>query len=494
MRATRSIRDLPGPRGLPLLGSGLRLLPMSRAHLRVEAWHERYGPTFQFRAGGRRWVALADQEEINALLRERPAGFRRLREVERAFADAGFPNVFSVEGETWKRQRRLVVRALNANHLHRRYGVIQTATQRLERRMREQARSGGSFAITPLLTSFSVDVASALVFGQDLNTLERGEVELQAHIQRAFDHIAFRALFPFPYWRFFELPSDRAYKRSLAVLRSAVAGFIEQARTQMRQRPELRDEPENFLQAMLAAQSDGSFTDEEVIGNVFGLLLAGEDTTAHTMAWTIWFLAQRPDIQERLAAESDALLGDAPYPGDHELVSRLLYGEAVLKESMRLKPVTVWASVEPLTDATICGTRIPAGTRITLLKRQVSRGAGGAEFDPERWLEHGERESPDPKSFLTFGAGPRFCPGRNLAFLEAKSVLAMIAANFELELDDSHGTVSESVGFLMVPKGLRVRLRERAPLVSAPAALSGSAAAPACPARADVARAPAGAP
>lgn len=154
MSATRSIRDLPGPRGLPLIGSALQLLPMSRAHLRAEAWCERYGPVFQFRAGRRRWVALADQEQINALLRDRPQGFRRLREVERAFEDAGFPFVFSVEGEAWKHQRQLVVRALNANHLHRHYGVIQTATARLERRLREQARSGESFAITQPVAGF----------------------------------------------------------------------------------------------------------------------------------------------------------------------------------------------------------------------------------------------------------------------------------------------------------------------------------------------------
>jgi hypothetical protein len=77
-----------------------------------------------------------------------------------------------------------------------------------------------------------------------------------------------------------------------------VAGFIEQARKRMSERPELSEEPENFLEAMLAAQrEDGTFTDEEIIGNVFTLLVAGEDTTAHTLAWTSWFLAQHADVQ-----------------------------------------------------------------------------------------------------------------------------------------------------------------------------------------------------
>jgi cytochrome P450 len=74
---------------------------------------------------------------------------------------------------------------------------------------------------------------------------------------------------------------------------------------------------------------------------------------------------------------------------------------------------------------------------------------------------------PDQKSFLTFGAGPRFCPGRNLAFLEAKTALGMIARNFEIELDPAAPPVTELLGFTMSPKGLRVRLRERTPAIAA---------------------------
>lgn len=140
MTATRSIRDLPGPRGLPLIGSLHRLLPLSRAHLQVEAWCERYGSIFQFRAGRRRWVAIADQEGINALLRDRPEGFRSMRELGRATQESsGFADVFIAEGGQWRRQHRLVVTALNANHLHRHYQVIQLATRRLQQRLRERS-------------------------------------------------------------------------------------------------------------------------------------------------------------------------------------------------------------------------------------------------------------------------------------------------------------------------------------------------------------------
>ena len=118
---------------------------------------------------------------------------------------------------------------------------------------------------------------------------------------------------------------------------------------------------------------------------------------------------------------------------------------------MRLKSVAPMITVEPLEDKVICGTRIPARTRLFLLRAKEATAGRSEEFYPERWLEDSE-ETRAPKP-LNFGAGPRFCPGRNLAFLEAKSALAMIARNFELGLDDSAGPVQESFDFAMAPAG-----------------------------------------
>ena len=132
---------------------------------------------------------------------------------------------------------------------------------------------------------------------------------------------------------------------------------------------------------------------------------------------------------------------------------------------MRLKPVAVALAIESVLDMTSAGTLIPAGTRLWLATRRAGLQAvqRADVFDPERWLAEGEDAggAPDQKSFLAFGAGPRFCPGRNLALLESKTTMAMIARNFHIELDQSAGPVSEHNTFTLVPKGLRVRLRER---------------------------------
>src|SRR5680860_287188 len=316
----RELDDLPGPRRLPVVGNALRIRPVN-LHRTAEEWCERYGPFFRFDIGPRRVVGIGDLEAINQILRDRPDGFRRTREVLAYIKEMmGTFGVFHAEGADWRHQRRLAVTALNSNHLQRYFQVISTCPDRLLGRLDVAAREEEPFDIGDALTSFTVDVTSTLAFGYDLNTLERGESELQAHIKRIFEAFMRRLVAPVPYWRWVRLPADRALDRSVMAVRETVMEFIEQARRRLAARPELRESPENFLERMLAAQEkDGAFTDDEIYGNVFTLLFAGEDTTAHTMAWTIWALASRPQIQARWAEEAYAVLGG-------ELVHYLVLG------------------------------------------------------------------------------------------------------------------------------------------------------------------------
>ena len=240
-------------------------------------------------------MCIADLETINEILRERPT-VTRVRTTLKMILEQGVecPGCSFAEGDEWRRQRRLVVTALNSNHLNRYFHVVHTSTERLHRQLKELTHFRKAFDIGRELTSCTVDIASALAFGSDLNTLERrNNVAAGAHSartsdQRPADHHA-RALLALA------AAACRSRRGSLALaIRRAVERFIEQARERMAERPELREAPENFLEGMLAAQeAEGAFTDDEIIGNTFTLLLAGEDTTAHTMAWTMSLLADQ---------------------------------------------------------------------------------------------------------------------------------------------------------------------------------------------------------
>lgn len=233
--------------------------------------------------------------------------------------------------------------------------------------------------------------------------------------------------------------------------------FIERARKRRADDPDRP--PETFLDGMLAAPE--SYTDDEIAGNVMTMLAAGEDTTSHSLGWAAWYLAVRPDVQERVAAEAREVCGGSVVP-DYAAALRLSYTEAVVREAIRLRSPAPIVFLETVADTELAGWAIPGGTRLILLTRQVALReesyARACEFDPGRWLDGG---GADPRDYLAFGAGPRVCPGRNLAHLEAKAALATIAGAFHLELDPEAPPVREDFGFTTGPSAVPVRLRPR---------------------------------
>ena len=136
-----AIAELPGPRRVPVLGNAHQLRP-ARLHVMLEQWGRRYGPAFRFTMGPREVVAFTEPDAVNAILRERPDGYRRWRELESVADELGLSGPFTSEGDDWRRQRRLAVTALNSNHLRRYFEIIHLATERLHRRLEQQRDAG----------------------------------------------------------------------------------------------------------------------------------------------------------------------------------------------------------------------------------------------------------------------------------------------------------------------------------------------------------------
>jgi cytochrome P450 len=115
--STKTIADLKGPKGLPLVGNLLQV-NFEQFHLFLERWCDEFGPIFKIRMGRKEIVCIADAKEINQLLRERPTTYRRRSTIESVISELGFNGLFSSEGEAWKRQRKVVALALNSAHLN----------------------------------------------------------------------------------------------------------------------------------------------------------------------------------------------------------------------------------------------------------------------------------------------------------------------------------------------------------------------------------------
>jgi cytochrome P450 len=195
------------------------------------------------------------------------------------------------------------------------------------------------------------------------------------------------------------------------------------------------------------------------------MLLAGEDTTAFTLAWAVHQMCESPAAVQALRAELDAVLGEGTVPAGIDETSRLPYAAAVASETMRLRPVAPVILFEALTDTAVADVAIPAGTNVLVLTRPPGRDphnfADPESFRPERWLEQPPAGAHDPGTLLPFGSGPRICPGRSLALLEMKVVLAMLYRNFDVARRGPPSDVEEVFAFTMGPSRLAVQLRRR---------------------------------
>ena len=137
----RTLDELPGPRGLPLLGNALDIKP-KELHRLVSGWAERFGSMYVFRVATTRILTVSDVETIQQLLRDRPERFRRWRKIEQIAADIKADELFTAEGENWRRQCKFLMHALNAIHVREFIPRLEKVVGRLRRRWWREVMAG----------------------------------------------------------------------------------------------------------------------------------------------------------------------------------------------------------------------------------------------------------------------------------------------------------------------------------------------------------------
>ncbi|TXC79076.1 cytochrome P450 [Paraburkholderia azotifigens] len=463
---TRKVADLPGPRGLPLIGNAHQLTP-SRAHLILEEWAKELGTPFRFQIGSRPVTVWDDTELCHMIMRDRPYGYRRYAPIEDILKEMGSNGVFSVEGAAWEPQRKLVMQALSIAHIKAFYPTLTAITERLRIRWKRAARRGSVVEMTDDLKRYTVDVTSALAFGDDPKTLEQDGDVIQEHLAVIFPMLMNRINAPVRYWRYIKLPRDRQLDRSLIEVHRYVRLTMQRARERIRDCPDA--EPGNLLDAMLRVRdAPGSgITDDEVAANVLTMLLAGEDTTANSIAWALLYLTADDALQNRISQQSRAALAHANVCPTYDTLKLLDLCEAVCTETSRFRPVVPVHAFEPLHDVVHRGVHLPAGSRMFFLTRPSMLDPNNFdhpdEFDPERWMHNraSEHRTHEVRAHLQFGGGPRVCPGRHLSTVEMRLVISMLSAGFVSRLAVDASTIQEVAAFTMVPSKMPVRLTLR---------------------------------
>jgi cytochrome P450 len=458
------IADLPGPPGLPVIGNAHQIR-LAHFHEQLEAWRLQYGEAYRLRIWSRQFIVMGDPHVAAEALRDRPGTFSRTERVTTTATEMGFGGLFASNGEKWRRQRPMVMAAFDPGHIRRYFPALAQVAQRLARRWQRAGTEG--IELQRDLMRYTVDVVAGLAFGTDINTLEGDQDVIQKHMDQILPSLFRRTLAAFPSWRYVKLPADRRLDRHLEAFRGAVQGFISAARERMERDPALREAPTNLIEAMIAARDKpgNTLVDEDVAANVGTMLLAGEDTTANTLAWMLWLLSRHRWALERASAEVRRALGDERVPSRFEQLDGLEFIEACAHETMRLKPVAPIMPQQAARDTSLGGIAIPRGTMCIFLMRAGATDARNfaqpEAFDPDRWLR--DEAAGAKRISMPFGAGPRICPGRYLALLEIKMAMATLLGGFDLVSVASAdgGEVNERLAFTMTPTPLVMRLRPR---------------------------------
>lgn len=468
-----TLKDLPSPAEHWLKGSIGRFDP-EQLHNFLYQHSLELGSIFKIHLMKKPMVVLTEPKVIQKILKQRPDTYRRASQMESVFKDMGVHGIFSAEREQWQRYRKLMNPAFRSGQIKQFYQTLNSITQRL---CDSVAEAGSCFNFQQLIQRYTVDTTSVLSFGYDINTLQNPDSELQQHLCKIFPMIAVRNKAPVAYWKWFKLKKDRELDQSLAFVRQQVATFIDSARDKLaqKQREKLDGNDEvladNMLESMLLSRDENGvgFSDDELFGNVITLLLAGEDTTANTLAWAIDYLAEDEALQDRLYDEINQQLplvdGKAPELRWDQLDScPLVLG--VIQESMRLKPVAPYVFLEGCEDTEISGYQIPKGVMLTLILSASSYDEDLFEsahsFKPERWGQMSEQALKQVnRDLMPFGGGARLCPGRLLSLVEMKIALIELLRRFKFSRAEGYGLAVERLKFTLIPDQLMVTAHKR---------------------------------
>jgi cytochrome P450 len=229
--------------------------------------------------------------------------------------------------------------------------------------------------------------------------------------------------------------------------------------------------PRDLLDVLLTARAaDGSpLTDTEIGDQAATFMLAGHETSANTLSWSLALLSAYPSAREQLEAELDAVLGDRdPDAGDAD---KLPWTRAVVAEAMRLYPPAWTIERNAVADDVVAGLPVPAGSLVAippyLVHRHPDFWPDPAGFDPRRFLpepnsDPAPAEQPRHRyAYIPFGGGRRACVGASFAELETVLVLATIARRYRLELTMSGMPVPTANITLRPGRGLPMRLLNR---------------------------------
>ena len=361
------------------------------------------------------------------------------------------------EGEYWLKQRRAIQPAFHRGKLEY---ISQVMSDEIKVFMNETleryANSGESFQIDTEMMHLAFKLVSKSLFGKDP---EDDKLDLIGEVvsygqQYQTKRIRMPFLKPWLYITGQTSKNEKMKKLGQDLLMEIIS-----------LRQESSEKKDDLLQMLIDTEYDDGtkMSNQQLLDESLIIYVAGHETTAIAMAWTIYLIATHPNVEAKLVQSiADDLKGEAP---SFSNLRSLTYTTQVIEEAMRLYPPAWLVDREAINDDEVDGIKIKKGIPISCLIYSMHRHPDFWEnpndFDPERFSSENKKKHV-PFSYIPFGGGPRLCIGNNFAMMEMQLIIAMIFNKYSFELIQDKGSIDIQPMITLRPKnGIVVKIKKR---------------------------------
>lgn len=368
-------------------------------------------------------------------------------------------SIFTTNGETWKKQRKLLNPSFEMTRINKVFDLMNDAVHDLMKRF-EQYPDKSVIEVDEMMTFVTADVIFRTIMSAKLDPKE-GKKILNAFttFQEQSVHSAMRKMFYFPKWLSYILGESKRLKAGECIrnsLKTIIKPRYEQV--DLNTKAKYNDILESLLR-VVDAQTNQRFSFEEILDQVAMLFLAGHETTASSLTWTLYLLSSYPKEQEEAFNELIQILqGEEEIQISH--LKQLKFLHNIFKESLRLYPPVGFFAREASTPTKIRDKDVKKGSGVVvapwLIHRHESFWENANEFNPYRFDKDYKKDA-----YLPFGMGERICIGQGFAMQEAILILANILKTYKLELENNF--IPDVVGRLTIrsANGMKIKFSKR---------------------------------
>ncbi|KAI7851601.1 cytochrome P450 [Circinella umbellata] len=377
--------------------------------------------------------------------------------------------IFAANGKQWYYQRKTASVIFNTNNFRNFFTevFVKELNVMSERIIDKAIERGEVIDFQSMIYKFTLETFVYIGFGKQLNALYNNVTVPFATSFDACQKNCFQRIVS-PIGRLREALSpilhskEMTAKEHIQVIEDFAYNLIKERKVQLAQGHKYKDLLSQF---MAARNPEGNeLGDTELRDAILNFIIAGRDTTAQTLTWTIYYLIMHPRVEAKLVSEIEKYITDEieqDPPALYETIKKMVYSHAVFYEVLRLEPVVPNSSKVALDDDVL-----PDGTHINWSSYAMGRskkiwGINAESFYPERWIQDGHLRRESPSKWPAFHGGPRICLGQNLATLEGLVALAILLKRYKFSLVPNQEVVYAMSLTHPVKNGLKVFVEKR---------------------------------